>query len=128
MHIRSVSMGILAVGLCVGAGLFLPIASAPSANQSTTAAAADDPYSGGDPQRGQQVFASNGCGWCHEGSGRKAGRGPQLMNTKRSNDFIATRILNGKLGRMPAFGGNLDDQQLNDLIAFIHSIKPEDAQ
>jgi mono/diheme cytochrome c family protein len=125
MHIRFVSMGIFAVGLCLGAGLFIPIS---SADQSTAAATADDPYSGGDPQRGQQVFASNGCGWCHEGSGRKAGRGPPLVNTKRSNEFIATRILNGKPGRMPAFGGNLDDQQLNDLIAFIHSIKPEDAQ
>jgi len=51
-----------------------------------------------------------------------------LANTKRTDDFLATRIMNGKPGRMPAFGGNFDDQQLNDLIAFIHSIKPEGTQ
>jgi mono/diheme cytochrome c family protein len=60
--------------------------------------------------------------------GRQAGRGPALMDTKRTDIFLATRIMNGKAGSMPAFGGNLDDQQLNDLIAFIHSIKPEGTQ
>ncbi len=58
----------------------------------------DDPYAGGDAQRGQQVFANNGCGWCHEGSGTAAGRGPPLAGTKRGNDFLATRIMNGKPG------------------------------
>ena len=116
MQFRVVAAALLAAGLCAGAGMLVP------------ASLADDPYAGGDPQRGAQVFSNNGCGWCHEGMGRQAGRGPALMNTKRSNDFIATRIMNGKLGGMPAFGGNLDDQELNDLIAFIHSIKPEGTQ
>lgn len=113
MQLRVVAAALLAAGLCAGVDTLFPVSGA------------DDPYAGGDPQRGEQVFSNNGCGWCHEGMGRKAGRGPQLMNTKRSDDFIATRIMNGKAGSMPAFGGNLDDQQLNDVIAFIHSIKPE---
>jgi mono/diheme cytochrome c family protein len=121
MHFRSVAAALSAALLGVSASAFIPF---PSVGQSS----ADDPYAGGDAQRGQQVFANNGCGWCHEGSGTESGRGPALANTKRSNDFLATRIMDGKPGRMPAFGGNLDDQQLNDLIAFIHSIKPEGTQ
>ena len=121
MHFRLAAAALLAALLSVSVGAFIPIS---SAGQST----ADDPYAGGDSERGQQVFANNGCGWCHEGSGTEAGRGPALANTKRSNEFLATRIMNGKPGTMPAFGGNFDDQQLNDLIAFIHSLKPESAQ
>jgi mono/diheme cytochrome c family protein len=121
MHFRPAAAALSAALLSVSVGVF--IASA-SADQST----ADDPYAGGDAQRGQQVFANNGCGWCHEGSGTAAGRGPPLAGTKRSNEFLATRILNGLQGRMPAFGGNFDEDQVKDLIAFIHSIKPETAQ
>jgi len=36
------------------------------------------------------LFASN-CGFCH-GDGRSAGRGPQLMETQRSDEFIRERI------------------------------------
>jgi len=116
MQFRLVAAALVAAGLCAGIGILIPLSRA------------DDAYAGGDRHRGEEVFSNNGCGWCHEGMGRKAGRGPALMNTKRSDDFIATRIMNGKPGSMPAFGGNLDDQQLNDLIAFIHSIKPEGTQ
>lgn len=116
MHFRVVAAALLVAGLSAGIGILVP------------SSRADDTYAGGNSHRGEQVFSNNGCGWCHEGMGRKAGRGPALMNTKRSDDFIATRIMNGKAGSMPAFGGNLDDQQLNDLIAFIHSIKPEGTQ
>ncbi|MBX6323462.1 MAG: cytochrome c [Rhodospirillaceae bacterium] len=108
------------------------MAAAPAASadetQQPAAAGGDSAWAGGDPVRGQQIFASNGCGWCHEGSGRKQGRGPQLMNTTRSDDFIALRISNGSPGRMPAFGSSLDLQQIQDLIAFIRSLKPENPQ
>ena len=43
----------------------------------------------------QQLFATT-CGWCHSDGGRTAGKGPQLMNTKRSDDFIRNRIRHGK--------------------------------
>ena len=120
MNFRSAATAVSAALLSASIGALV---ASSSAGQST-----DDPYAGGDAQRGQQVFANNGCGWCHEGSGTAAGRGPPLAGTERGNDFLATRIMNGKPGSMPAFGGNFDDQQLNDLIAFIHSIKPENAQ
>jgi len=116
MQLRLVAAALLAAGLAAGIDSLIPLSHA------------DDAYGGGDPKRGEQIFSNNGCGWCHEGMGRQAGRGPALMDTKRTDIFLATRIMNGKPGSMPAFGGNLDDQQLNDLIAFIHSIKPEDTQ
>lgn len=116
MHLRSAATALSAALLGMSVGIIAAVSSA------------DDPYGGGDPQRGQQVFANNGCGWCHEGSGTQAARGPALANTKRSNEFLATRILNGLPGRMPAFGGNFDEDQVKDLVAFIHSIKPETAQ
>jgi mono/diheme cytochrome c family protein len=118
-------MALLAAGLCAGAGLLTGF---PSRHPATAAGTADEPYSGGDAQRGMQVFANNGCGWCHEGSGTAAGRGPPLAGTKRTNEFLATRILNGLQGRMPAFGGNFDEDQVKDLVAFIRSLKPETAQ
>src|SRR5215467_10597791 len=42
----------------------------------------------------KELFASN-CGFCHSDGGRSAGRGPQLMNTQRNDEFIRDRIKNG---------------------------------
>ena len=47
------------------------------------------------------------------------------MNTTRTDDFIANRIRHGSPGGMPGFGTSLKDDQIKDLVAFIHSIKPE---
>ncbi len=46
----------------------------------------------------------NICGFCHENYGRKAAKGPQLMNSERSDEFMYNRIKNGMPGRMAAFG------------------------
>ena len=73
----------------------------------------------------EQLFATT-CGWCHSDGGRVAGKGPQLMDTKRSDDFIRSRILNGKEGAMPAFAGVLSDQDIDRIIAYIHALKPHE--
>ena len=70
------------------------------------------------------LFASN-CGFCHSDGGRAAGRGPQLMDTKRSDEFIRDRIKNGKQGAMPAFGQMFSDSDIDAIIDYIHSLKPE---
>jgi mono/diheme cytochrome c family protein len=72
---------------------------------------------------GAQVFQSNGCGYCHENGGKSAGKGPQLMETARSDDFITFRVKHGKEGRMPAFGGSISDAQIVDVIAYIRGLK-----
>ncbi|HLN08250.1 MAG TPA: cytochrome c [Xanthobacteraceae bacterium] len=74
---------------------------------------------------GKVLFISYGCGWCHEAGGRKQGRGPQLMDTKRDDEFIINRIVGGSPGRMPAFGNQLVDTDIRALIAYIRSLKPE---
>jgi mono/diheme cytochrome c family protein len=71
-----------------------------------------------------QIFAST-CGWCHADGGRAAGKGPQLMDTKRSNDFIRDRIKLGKAGAMPAFGQVFDDAQIDAIIKYIRDLKPD---
>ncbi len=71
------------------------------------------------------LFASV-CGFCHEDGGRHAGKGPQLMNTERSDDFIRKRIREGKRGRMPAFGRMFSDEDIDEIIAYIRALKPRE--
>jgi mono/diheme cytochrome c family protein len=83
--------------------------------------AAADPKSSLDVR---QLFATT-CGWCHSDGGRAPGKGPQLMNTQRSDDFIRTRIKLGKEGAMPAFGSSFSDADIDAIISYIRSLKPE---
>ncbi|HYM29863.1 MAG TPA: cytochrome c [Candidatus Cybelea sp.] len=119
---------VLVAAFSVGGVLAIAGWQAYAAEDPAAASNASAVWSGGDAARGKQIFAANGCGWCHENTGRKAGRGPQLMNTPQTDAFIADRIRHGKTGRMPAFGGSFKDDQIKDLIAFIRNIKPEGTQ
>jgi mono/diheme cytochrome c family protein len=38
-----------------------------------------------------------------------------------NDDRVRTTILHGR-GMMPAFGDQLDDQQLHDLLAYLHTL------
>ncbi|WP_257169643.1 cytochrome c [Bradyrhizobium sp. SRS-191] len=69
-----------------------------------------------------QLFATT-CGWCHSDGGRAAGKGPQLMDTKRDDEFIRNRIKNGKPGAMPAFGTTFSDAQIDQIIKYIRELK-----
>ncbi len=73
----------------------------------------------------EQLFATT-CGWCHSDGGRAAGKGPQLMDTKRDDDFIRFRIKNGKAGAMPAFGSAFSDTQIDQIIKYIRELKPRE--
>jgi mono/diheme cytochrome c family protein len=72
-----------------------------------------------------QLFATT-CGWCHSDGGRAAGKGPQLMDTKRDDDFIRNRIKHGKEGAMPAFGATFSDAQIDEIIKYIRALKPQE--
>jgi mono/diheme cytochrome c family protein len=84
---------------------------------------ADDTAQADAAKRGEAVFDSHGCAYCHENGGRSAGKGPKLMGTSRDDSFITFRVMNGKQGLMPAFSGSIDGDQLTDLIAYIRSLK-----
>jgi mono/diheme cytochrome c family protein len=71
-----------------------------------------------------QLFATT-CGWCHSDAGRSPGKGPQLMNTQRNDDYIRNRIKHGKEGAMPAFGSIFSDADIDAIIKYIRSLKPE---
>jgi len=70
-----------------------------------------------------QLFATT-CGWCHSDGGREAGKGPQLMNSQRDDDFLRNRIKLGKQGAMPAFGSTFSDAQIDEIIKYIRALKP----
>src|SRR3954447_11593140 len=70
-----------------------------------------------------QLFATT-CGFCHSDGGRAAGRGPQLMNSPRDDNFLRDRIKNGKSGAMPAFGTSFTDVQVDQIIEYIRALKP----
>lgn len=67
----------------------------------------------------------NICGFCHEDYGRHAGKGPQLMNSQRSDDYLFDRIKNGKPGRMAAFRSIYSDDQIRQMVKFIRNLKPD---
>jgi mono/diheme cytochrome c family protein len=69
-----------------------------------------------------QLFATT-CGFCHSDGGRAPGRGPQLMNSPRDDDFLRDRIKNGKTGAMPAFSTTFTDVQVDEIIKYIRALK-----
>ncbi len=95
-----------------------PIASAPATTEQI--------------QAGKSLFASQ-CGFCH---GRDAGGGESgpdltasaLVEQDVHGDKIGVVVRNGRLAKgMPAFG-NIDDQQLASLVAFIHDRKANEKE
>jgi mono/diheme cytochrome c family protein len=105
-----IPIGVLTVP--VGHGL-------PAAAQQATATADDSTFDVG------QLFAST-CGFCHSDGGRSPGKGPQLMDTKRSDEFIINRIKNGKQGAMPAFNATFSDAQIDEIVKYIRALKPHE--
>ena len=73
----------------------------------------------------EQLFATT-CGWCHSDGGRAAGKGPQLMNSPRDDDYLRNRIKIGKEGAMPAFGSAFSDAQIDQIIKYIRELKPRE--
>jgi mono/diheme cytochrome c family protein len=74
----------------------------------------------GDAEAGKAVFASAGCGGCHtlEEAGSSGSVGPKLDGLNLSFDRVKEQVENGG-GAMPAFKGQLTDQQINDVAAFV---------
>src|SRR3974390_2153214 len=110
----------LNTGVLLPAVLVVSLTGAVPVTAQSTATAPDN-----QPLDVQQLFATT-CGWCHSDGGRVAGKGPQLMNTRRSDDFIRNRIKNGKEGAMPAFGTVFSDPQIDEIIKYIRSLKPRE--
>jgi mono/diheme cytochrome c family protein len=70
-------------------------------------------------------FFATTCGYCHQGGGREAGRGPALMGTTRSDEYLINRIATGRQGKMPAYGQSLTLEQIEAIVHYIRGLKPE---
>ena len=75
-------------------------------------------------QHGAQVFVSKDCISCHQIAGAGGNRGPDLtrVGARLTRDELTWRILGGG-NNMPAFGGNIAPQDLQDVLAFLQSLK-----
>lgn len=81
-------------------------------------------------QRGQAVFAAQ-CAQCHYADRRSALHGPGLRGIFRrpylpsgapaNDDRVRATIEHGR-GMMPPFGEALNDQQMRDLLAYLHTL------
>jgi len=109
----------LNTGVLLPAVLVVCLTGAVPVTAQSTATAPDN-----QPLDVQQLFATT-CGWCHSDGGRVAGKGPQLMDSARTDDFLRNRIKNGKEGAMPAFGAVYNDAQIDDIIKYIRALKPQ---
>ena len=76
----------------------------------------------GDADAGKAVFASAGCGSCHTlaDAGSTGTIGPNFDELKPDHELVVTTVTNGK-GAMPPFKGQLDEQQLQDVAAYVSS-------
>lgn len=74
----------------------------------------------GDPTAGKAVFTSAGCGGCHTlaDAGTNGTVGPNLDEAKPSKELVVTRVTKG-MGPMPPFAGQLTDQQIADVAAYV---------
>ena len=78
----------------------------------------------GDPVAGKAVFSTTGCATCHtlKAAGSTGNVGPNLdqLRPKPSLARIVRQVENGG-GPMPAFQGQLTDQQIQDVAAYVYS-------
>lgn len=74
----------------------------------------------GDAAAGKAVFASSGCASCHTlmAAGATGTVGPNLDQRKPAFDLVVDRVANGR-GVMPPFGGQLKEQQIADVAAYV---------
>jgi mono/diheme cytochrome c family protein len=74
----------------------------------------------GDPAAGKQVFASAGCSGCHtlKAAGASGNVGPNLDQLKPDENAVHDQVEHGG-GGMPAFKGQLTDEQIQNVAAFV---------
>jgi cytochrome c6 len=86
----------------------------------TTAQTSTGPSLKGDSAAGKKVFQSAGCTGCHtlKDAGSTGTVGPNLDEAKPSQELAVDRVTNGQDG-MPSFKGQLSDQQIADVAAYV---------
>jgi mono/diheme cytochrome c family protein len=77
----------------------------------------------GDPAKGKQIFAAQGCGSCHtlSDAGTSGSVGPNLDEAEPTFDHAVETVTNGS-GVMPSFKDKLSQQEINDVAAYVSSV------
>ncbi len=77
----------------------------------------------GDATAGKQVFETAGCTSCHTlaDAGATGTVGPNLDEAKPPATLVVDRVTHGK-GVMPSFSGQLSEQQIQDVAAYVSSV------
>jgi mono/diheme cytochrome c family protein len=73
-------------------------------------------------EHGAQLFEQSGCSYCHGPAGIGGGKGPDLASVSKrlKPEAISHQIHEG--GKvMPAFGGVLSDEEINDLVQYLRT-------
>lgn len=78
-----------------------------------------------DAAAGRQLFNDWSCGACHvlADAGATGQIGPALDGNSRMTAASATRIISAGQGAMPGFGGQLTDEEIATLSAYIMQVK-----
>ena len=79
------------------------------------------PAADGDPAAGKEIFLGvGGCGSCHTfaDAGTSGSIGPNLDDAAPSLELALDRVTNGQ-GAMPSFSGQLTEQQIADVAAYV---------
>jgi cytochrome c oxidase subunit I len=95
-------------------------ATSPTPTSTSTLQTTTPGLGGGNPAAGKTVFANAGCAGCHTLKAAGAGGtiGPNLDQARPSLALAIDRVTHGK-GAMPAFAGQLSEQQIKDVAAFV---------
>ncbi len=75
-------------------------------------------------QKGAQLFHDKACIYCHKIGDSGGIHGPDLtdVGNRLNSDQLTLKIVNG--GKiMPAFGGTLSKEELNELVTFLQTRK-----
>lgn len=113
-----VRLGLASLAFALAAVPWSPLLADPAAGGAVAAAPVGDPANGG------KLFASVGCGGCHTlaAAGANGSVGPSLDGDPNLTvAFITDRVTNGQ-GQMPAFGGQLSDQEIADVAAYVAKV------
>ncbi len=107
------------VSLAVPAVELTAPAEAPAATGAATTVAVEE-TTAGDATAGKELFVGAGCGSCHalEAAGAGGTVGPNLDQSKLSFSEVFDWVAKGE-GGMPSFKGQLTEEQIQDVAAFI---------
>jgi mono/diheme cytochrome c family protein len=81
-----------------------------------------DGGSKGDRINGRKLFLKNNCYICHGGRGG-GGMCPSLRDDSPNEDDVQKAVLNGTASGMPSFRRFVTDQDVQDLAAYIKSLR-----